>query len=117
MSAARDQGHVLDPRQAQALKKKMKPEPVLRELSETFKALGDLTRTRIIFLLSQAELSVGDVAQILVLSPSAVSHQLRLLRNLHLVKVRRQGKTSFYCLDDQHIENLFREGLRHVAER
>lgn len=95
----------------------MKPEPVLRELAETFKALGDLTRTKIIFLLSQAELSVGEVAETLSLSPSAVSHQLRILRNLHLVKVRRQGKTSFYSLDDHHIENLFREGLRHVAER
>jgi len=117
VSPVRDQGHVLEPRQAQALKKMMKPEPVLRELSETFKALGDLTRTKIIFLLSEAELSVGDVAKILALSPSAVSHQLRILRNLHLVKVRRQGKTTFYALDDQHIENLFREGLRHVAER
>ena len=116
MSAAAAKSPGIGAESARALQKKMKPDRVLAELSETFKALGDLTRTKVIFLLSQAELSVGDVAQILSLSPSAVSHQLRLLRNLRLVKVRREGKSSLYSLDDQHIENLFQEGLRHVDE-
>ena len=116
MNAPAKKSGRLSPREAQAIRQRMKPESVFYELSETFKALGDLSRTKIIYLLSQAELSVGEVADMLALSPSAVSHQLRLLRNLRLVKVRRQGKTSFYSLDDQHIENLFREGLRHVGE-
>jgi DNA-binding transcriptional ArsR family regulator len=116
MNPARDKGGRRKPRELQAIQQRMKPEAVFYDLSETFKALGDLSRTKIIFLLSQAELSVGEVAQVLGLSPSAVSHQLRLLRNLRLVKVRRDGKTSFYSLDDHHIENLFREGLRHVGE-
>lgn len=116
MNAPGDKGGRLKSREASAIKQRMKPESVFYDLSETFKALGDLSRTKIIYLLSQAELSVGEVAELLGLSPSAVSHQLRLLRNLRLVKVRRDGKTSFYSLDDQHIENLFREGLRHVGE-
>ena len=116
MNAPGDRGGRLKPRETLAIKQRMKPESVFYDLSETFKALGDLSRTKIIYLLSQAELSVGEVAEVLGLSPSAVSHQLRLLRNLRLVKVRRAGKTSFYSLDDQHIENLFREGLRHVGE-
>jgi ArsR family transcriptional regulator, lead/cadmium/zinc/bismuth-responsive transcriptional repressor len=85
-------------------------------LAETFRALGDPTRVRILDALSQDELCVCDLATLLGLTESAVSHQLRLLRNLRLVRARRDGRMMFYALDDQHIVMLFRQGLRHVDE-
>jgi DNA-binding transcriptional ArsR family regulator len=85
-------------------------------LAETFRALGDTTRVRILDALAQAELCVCDLAALLDLSESAVSHQLRLLRSLRLVRPRRDGRLVFYALDDQHVTRLFREGLWHVGE-
>lgn len=85
-------------------------------LAETFRVLGDPTRVRILDALSHAELCVCDVATLLGLSQSAVSHQLRILRGLRLVRSRREGRMVFYTLDDDHITGLFREGLRHVEE-
>jgi ArsR family transcriptional regulator, lead/cadmium/zinc/bismuth-responsive transcriptional repressor len=85
-------------------------------LAETFRALGDPTRVRILDALSHDELCVCDIATLLGLSESAVSHQLRLLRNLRLVRSRRDGRMVFYALDDQHIVTLFQQGLRHVGE-
>ena len=85
-------------------------------LAETFRALGDPTRVRILDALSHDELCVCDVATLIGLSESAVSHQLRLLRNLRLVRARRDGRMMFYALDDQHIVTLFQQGLRHVDE-
>lgn len=95
----------------------MQSEGVIHRLVETFKALGDPTRARIVFALSRDELRVGDLASLLDVTPSAVSHQLRVLRNMNLVRYRRQGKMAYYSLDDEHIENLFKEGLRHVRTR
>ena len=85
-------------------------------LAETFKVLGDATRVRILDALSRAELCVGDLAAQLGLSESAVSHQLRLLRNTRIVRTRRDGRMIFYALDDRHVLALFRQGLRHVQE-
>jgi ArsR family transcriptional regulator, lead/cadmium/zinc/bismuth-responsive transcriptional repressor len=85
-------------------------------LAETFKVLGDPTRVRILDALSHAELCVCDIATLLGLTESAVSHQLRLLRNIRLVRSRRQGRMVFYALDDQHIIALFAQGLSHVEE-
>lgn len=85
-------------------------------LAETFRALGDPTRVRMLDALSHDELCVCDIATLLGLSESAVSHQLRLLRNLRLVRSRREGRMVFYALDDQHIVTLFQQGLRHVDE-
>ncbi len=85
-------------------------------LAETFRVLGDPTRVRILDALSRAELCVCDLATLLGLSESAVSHQLRLLRSLRLVRPRRDGRMVFYALDDQHIVSLFQQGLRHVDE-
>lgn len=85
-------------------------------LSETFAALSDPTRLKIIHALSMSELCVCDISAILGISQSATSHQLRLLRNLRLVKNRRDGRMVFYSLDDFHILNLFAQGLEHVAE-
>jgi DNA-binding transcriptional ArsR family regulator len=86
-------------------------------LAETFKVLGDETRVRILDAVSRAELCVCDIASLLGLTDSAVSHQLRLLRGMRLVKPRREGRHIYYTLDDQHIVKLFEQGLEHVQER
>lgn len=85
-------------------------------LAETFKAMGDLTRIKIINALSQQELCVCDIAHLLGMSQSAISHQLRVLRNLKLIKNRKAGKIVYYSLDDEHIVNLLKHGLEHVRE-
>jgi ArsR family transcriptional regulator len=85
-------------------------------LAETFQALGDSSRVRIVWELSQGEHSVGHIARALEMSQPAVSHHLRTLRNLKLVKVRKNGRTSFYTLDDIHINRLLGEGIKHVQE-
>jgi DNA-binding transcriptional ArsR family regulator len=89
----------------------------LHDLAETFKVLGDPTRLNIIQLLSKQEFCVCDLAALLNATTSLVSHQLRILRNLRLVSVRRKGQNAFYCLDDDHIRHLFNEGLIHVREK
>ncbi len=85
-------------------------------LADTFRALGDPTRVRILDALSHGELCVCDLAAVLSLSQSAVSHQLRLLRGLRLVRARREGRMVFYALDDLHVVDLLRQGLKHVGE-
>lgn len=85
-------------------------------LADTFSALGDPTRVRILDALSHGELCVCDLAAVLKLSQSAVSHQLRLLRGQRLVRPRRDGRIVFYSLDDQHIISLFKQTLQHVEE-
>ena len=85
-------------------------------LADTFNALGDPTRVRILDALSHGELCVCDLAAVLRLSQSAVSHQLRLLKGQRLVRPRRDGRMVFYALDDQHIMSLFRQALDHVEE-
>ncbi|MEX2116479.1 MAG: metalloregulator ArsR/SmtB family transcription factor [Bacteroidota bacterium] len=92
------------------------PETVV-SLAETFKVLGDPTRLKIVLALLRAELCVLDIAAILGISESGVSHQMRLLKTLRLVKHRKDGKMVFYSLDDEHIEDLIRVGERHVGER
>jgi len=86
-------------------------------LADTFNALGDPTRVRILDSLSHGELCVCDLAAVLKLSQSAVSHQLRLLRGMRLVRPRRDGRIVFYSLDDQHIISIFRQTLQHVEEQ
>jgi ArsR family transcriptional regulator len=86
-------------------------------LAETFKVLGDTTRVRILDALSRSELCVHDLAARVGMSESAVSHQLRLLRGMRLVRPRRDGRNMYYTLDDQHIVGLFVQGLEHVEER
>jgi ArsR family transcriptional regulator len=90
-------------------------DPTAIQLAETFKALSDPTRIRIVSLLSVSELCVCDLAAALGMSQSAVSHQLRTLRDLRLVRWRRKGRQIFYTLDDEHVADLFRRGLEHVA--
>ena len=91
-------------------------EDVLFDLAELFKIFGDSNRIRILYALSGAELCVSDLASILSLSVSAVSHQLRILKASKLVKCRRDGKIIFYMLDDEHVRDIINLGLEHVIE-
>ena len=86
----------------------------LERLSEVFKIFSDGSRLRIISALISQELCVADLAEQLGMSQSAVSHQLRLLRNAHLVKTRREGKSIFYSLDDDHVASILSQGLAHI---
>lgn len=85
-------------------------------LGETFKVLGDVTRLKICLALSRHELCVSDLATMLGLTDSAVSHQLRLMKSMRLVRYRKEGKMTYYMLDDDHIEQLIRLGVKHVSE-
>src|ERR1700716_3392351 len=96
---------------------KLLGESAVLALAETFKVLGDPTRVRILDALAQSEVPVCDLADVLGLTQSAVSHQLRLLRSMRLVRSRRDGRHIFYALDDGHIVKLFEQGLEHVEER
>jgi DNA-binding transcriptional ArsR family regulator len=106
----------IDPQRVALLRRTLIAAPAVDALAETFKALGDPTRVRVLDALSHGELCVCDLAQLVGLSQSATSHQLRLLRALRLVRSRRAGRMVFYTLDDRHIVTLFRQGLRHVEE-
>jgi DNA-binding transcriptional ArsR family regulator len=106
----------LHPARVAELRDALIGEEEVTDLAETFRTLGDPTRVRILDALSHGELCVCDLAALVRMSESAVSHQLRLLRNLRLVKPRREGRMVFYALDDRHIITLFRQGLRHVQE-
>lgn len=97
-------------------KKNMPELDTLFSLAELFKMFGDTTRIRIMCALFESELCVCDIAEVLGMGQSAVSHQLRLLRTANLVKVRRDGKSSFYSLDDEHIQKIYKMGLEHILE-
>jgi ArsR family transcriptional regulator, lead/cadmium/zinc/bismuth-responsive transcriptional repressor len=105
-----------DPETIARVRERMIAEPVAAELADTFRALGDPTRVRILDAISSGELCVCDLAALVGLSESAVSHQLRLLRHMRLVRPRRHGRMVFYSLDDHHIIELFTQGLGHVQE-
>jgi len=108
----------LEKDKVKAVKKKMKTETFFHNLAETFKAMSDPTRTKIIYALClEKELCVHDITAIVGTTNSAISHQLRTLRSMKLVKYNKVGKAAYYSLDDIHINNLFAEGLRHVEEK
>lgn len=108
----------IETEKVKSVRSKMKSEQFFHYLAETFRAMSDPTRTKIIFALClENELCVRDIAAIIGTSNSAISHQLRTLRNMKLVKYNRIGKVTYYSLDDNHINNLFAEGLRHVEEK
>ncbi len=106
----------IDLARVRALRAALTAPETVQTLADTFSVLGDPTRVRILDALSHGELCVCDLAAVLRLSQSAVSHQLRLLRGLRLVRPRRDGRVVFYSLDDQHIMAIFRQTLQHVEE-
>ena len=85
-------------------------------IAEVFKACGDTTRVRILSLLLHQELCVGGIADALEMSQSAISHQLRILKQMHLIKFRREGKNILYSLADDHVRTILEMGLEHVME-
>lgn len=99
-----------------AIDEHMPDEEVLYDVAELFKIFGDSTRIRILFALREGELCVCDLAQALNMTQSAVSHQLRILKGSKLVKNRRDGKSIFYSLDDDHVMTIIAQGLEHVNE-
>ncbi len=109
-------GHCIDAEAVARASSSMASDEVAAALAETFKVLGDPTRVKMVSALKSTELCVCDLAVLLSLSQSAVSHQLRLLRTMRLVKYRREGRIIYYSLDDEHIGDLFLQGLRHVVE-
>ena len=98
------------------VREKMPEEEALYDLSELFKVFGDSTRIRILFVLFEAEVCVCDLAAALGMTQSAVSHQLRILKQNKLVKSRREGKSIFYSLADGHVRTIIDQGLEHIEE-
>ncbi len=94
----------------------MPDEQQLIDLSEFFRVFGDSTRIKILYALSQSELCVCDIATLLQMGQSAISHQLRILKQMRLVNFRREGKTVFYSLADSHIQTILSQGMEHVEE-
>lgn len=88
----------------------------LYDLADLFRMFGDTTRVKILYVLFESELCVCDIAKLLHLSQSAVSHQLRVLKDAKLVRFRREGKTVFYTLDDDHVRTILSLGMEHVCE-
>ena len=88
----------------------------LMTLADLFKVFGDTTRVRILYLLFESELCVCDISTLLGMNQSAISHQLRVLKQAKLVKARREGKTVFYSLADQHVRTIIGNGMEHVRE-
>jgi len=89
---------------------------IISRLADTFKNLGDYTRLKILLSLAEAELCVCDLSALIGVSVSAISHQLRLLKNLRLVKYRKEGKMVYYSLDDEHIRSIINESRKHIEE-
>lgn len=94
----------------------MPDEEILYDLAELFKIFGDSTRIKILYVLFESEMCVCDIAQLLGMTQSAISHQLRSLKQSKLVKYRREGKTVFYSLADSHVRTILNQGMEHVAE-
>lgn len=106
----------LDEKTIRQVEDKMPPQEELQDLGEFFKVFGDVTRLKILYVLLCSEMCVYDIASLLGMSQSAISHQLRVLKQMDLVKNRRDGKTIFYSLADSHIVTILSQGLDHIEE-
>ena len=110
-------GHATDDNTLNEIKNSIHGEKVIQALSSTFKALGDPTRLKIIYALSKSSLCVCDIATLLDMTQSAISHHLRLLRDIKLVRFKKEGKLVIYSLDDEHVFELFEQGLVHARHQ
>lgn len=99
------------------VKEKMPHEENLYDLAELFKVFGDTTRIKILWALAESEMCVCDIAALLNMTQSAISHQLRVLKQARLVKHRKDGKVVYYSLDDEHVKQIFNQGLIHINEQ
>ena len=100
----------------QKVQKSMPDEDELYDLAELYKVFADSTRIKILYVLFESEMCVCDIAQLLEMSQSAISHQLRVLKQSKLVKCRREGKTIFYSLADEHVRTIMDQGIEHIEE-
>ena len=110
------EAHELHRELLEIVNKTMPEETELYDLAELFKIFGDSTRIRILFVLFEAEVCVCDLAQVLNMTQSAVSHQLKILKQHKLVKSRREGKSIFYSLADDHVRTIIAQGQEHIEE-
>ncbi len=115
VNSARAEVDSAHPAQVQRVLKAMPPAAIIERVGAIFAMLADPTRARLVFALSREELCVRDLAALLGMTMSAVSHQLRLLRQMELVKYRKQGRMAFYSLGDEHAQALLTDALRHAA--
>lgn len=99
-----------------AVNKKMPEEDVLYDLAELFRVFGDSTRIKILYVLFESEMCVCDIAQLLGMKQSAISHQLKNLKQARLITSRREGKSIFYSLSDNHVRSIISQGLEHIEE-
>lgn len=100
----------------QKVKKLLPEEELIKELADFYKVFGDATRVKILCVLLETEMCVCDLAELLEMTQSAISHQLRVLKQMKLVKNRREGKTVYYSLADGHIQNIISQGMEHIQE-
>lgn len=98
------------------VRRELPSEDTLYDLTELFRIFGDSTRIRILYVLFEAEMCVCDIAALLGMTQSAISHQLKALKNARLVTSRRDGKTVFYSLADDHVKTIINQGLEHILE-
>ena len=118
-SEAENAGNELQNEREDIVSKVLEQQPddeILYDLAELFKVFGDSTRIKILYSMFENELCVNDIARLLNLSQSSVSHQLRILKTSKLVKFRREGKSIFYSLDDEHVRAIISMGMEHVEE-
>ncbi len=108
---------LIDERKVRRVLESIEQEATIQRLGEFFKVIGDTTRLKIILALIREELCVCDLAAVIGISSSAVSHQLRLLRGARLVRYRRKGKIVYYSLDDDHVKHLIEDALHHLEEK
>ena len=107
---------VMHPEQVEAMQDKLMDDRSLMRLVDFYKLFSDMSRLKILYLLSMEEMCVCDIAALLGMTQSAISHQLRALKNARLVKSRRDGKTVFYSLADEHVKTILDQGIEHVTE-
>lgn len=107
---------ILDSTDLEKIDSEIPQDEILYDLADLFKIFGDTTRIKLLYALKEAELCVGDIAELLKMNQSAVSHQLKVLKQNKLVKFRREGKTIWYSLADDHVLTILNQGLDHIQE-
>ena len=107
---------ILDSEKLSQIDSQIPEDEVLYDLADLFKIFGDTTRIKILYALRESELCVGDIADLLKMNQSAVSHQLKILKQSKLVKFRREGKTMWYSLADSHVVAIIDQGMEHIQE-
>ncbi|MGM9551660.1 MAG: ArsR/SmtB family transcription factor [Clostridia bacterium] len=106
----------LHPESIEKAKDSMPEEEMLYDLAELYKVFGDSTRIKILYVLFESEMCVCDIAETLNMTMSAISHQLRVLKQARLVKYRKEGKTVYYALSDDHVKSILAQGMEHISE-